>query len=226
VGLLLALDGALGAFSVALVSRDGSVPPRTAAGAGGDALERGLQLVDEVLAGTPLAALESLAVGVGPGAFTGLRIALSYAKSLAFGAGLPLVGVSSYDALERDDVPLPRAVFVHGRSGLACMRLRSADESTVACAPYAELAGIVLAKLGPDALLHASGALEGVTSALSEVGVIVRPSPPADQPPALAVALRALQLRPAPDAHALRADYGESGNYAERSPKSRQARRG
>jgi tRNA threonylcarbamoyladenosine biosynthesis protein TsaB len=226
MGLVLAIDGALGAFSAALVARDGVRPVRAATTAGGDALERGLQLVDEVLGGVALRELESLAVGIGPGSFTGLRVALSYAKSLAFAAGLPLTGVSSYDALEPEATSLPSAVFVHARAGHACMRLRTSRGETRLCAPFAELAATVAAALPPGAELASWGALEGVTSQLGERGIIVRTSPPAEQPAALAIALRALRQEPAASPHLVRADYGEGASYAERSPapKSRPAR--
>jgi tRNA threonylcarbamoyladenosine biosynthesis protein TsaB len=58
-------------------------------------------LVDEVLreAGVELRALDGIAVGLGPGAFTGLRISLSLAKGLAYAAGLPLGGASSLAAM-------------------------------------------------------------------------------------------------------------------------------
>jgi tRNA threonylcarbamoyl adenosine modification protein YeaZ len=226
MGLVLAIDGALGAFSAALIARDASVPPRCASTAGRDALERGLQVVDDVLGGTMFAQLEALAVGVGPGSFTGLRIALSYAKSLAFAAGLPLVGVSSYDALEAPGTPLPVATFVHARAGLACMRLRTENGNTSFCARYAELAETLTATLPPQSELHVCGALEGVTLQLGERGIIVRPCPPAEQPPALAIALRALRQEPAASPHAVRADYGEASSYAERSPQAGPPRRG
>lgn len=43
--------------------------------------------------------LAALAVSIGPGSFTGLRIALGIAKGIAFGGGLPLVAVPTLEAL-------------------------------------------------------------------------------------------------------------------------------
>lgn len=49
--------------------------------------------------GLDVADLAGLAVAIGPGSYTGLRIGLALAKGLALGAGLPLVGVPTLDPL-------------------------------------------------------------------------------------------------------------------------------
>jgi tRNA threonylcarbamoyladenosine biosynthesis protein TsaB len=58
-------------------------------------------LVERVLgdAGVALEDVEGIAVSIGPGSFTGLRIGLALAKGFAFAGALPLVGVPTLEAL-------------------------------------------------------------------------------------------------------------------------------
>jgi tRNA threonylcarbamoyladenosine biosynthesis protein TsaB len=60
-----------------------------------------LPAVDRALgeARITLDALGGIAVSIGPGSFTGLRIGLSTAKGLAYATGLPLVGVPTLEAM-------------------------------------------------------------------------------------------------------------------------------
>jgi tRNA threonylcarbamoyladenosine biosynthesis protein TsaB len=63
--------------------------------------ERILPMVAEVLrrGGLELHDLDAIAVGRGPGAFTGVRIAISTAQGLSLGSGVPLVPISELYAL-------------------------------------------------------------------------------------------------------------------------------
>ncbi len=65
-----------------------------------------LLLIDRVLgsAGASLADLDCIAVGKGPGSFTGLRIGFATAKGLCFARNLPLRTVSSLAALALDQL--------------------------------------------------------------------------------------------------------------------------
>jgi len=98
--LILALDTATAHCAVAVLSGDTLLASRSEAMRKGQA-ERLLPLTTEVLAqaGVNINQLDAIGVGVGPGNFTGIRIAVSAARGLALGLGIPAVGVNAFDAL-------------------------------------------------------------------------------------------------------------------------------
>jgi tRNA threonylcarbamoyladenosine biosynthesis protein TsaB len=63
-----------------------------------------LPMLERLLAqaGTSLRALEAVAFGAGPGSFTGLRIACGVAQGLAFARDIPVLGVSTLEAIAED----------------------------------------------------------------------------------------------------------------------------
>ncbi|MGA8797644.1 MAG: tRNA (adenosine(37)-N6)-threonylcarbamoyltransferase complex dimerization subunit type 1 TsaB, partial [Candidatus Cybelea sp.] len=207
---VLALDGALGGFSAAVASEN-----RVASSAqesGNVALERGLVLVQKVLdeAGMPVGRLDRLAIGVGPGGFTGLRIAIAYAKALAAAWKLSLVPISSFDLLEFGSSFERSLAVVVGRPGVISARYRCEDETKRASGRIAE----VLNELLPPSeaglkSLDVVGASKDVLDALAERGILVRSVNPAVTPAAAAAALAACSRTPPGSLHEVRADYGE-----------------
>ena len=134
---LLAIDTATEACSAALWL-DGQLLERYEVMGRGHA-ERILPMIDELLvtAGLKLNALDALAVGRGPGAFTGVRIAIGVAQGLGLGSGLPVfpvsdlaaLGLQALDAYARDCPtalePVEALVALDARMGeVYCARVR------------------------------------------------------------------------------------------------------
>lgn len=106
---LLALDTSTEYLSLAIMDGDRVATREVLAGQRHSQII--LPLIDELLdeAGLHLRELDAIAYGEGPGSFTGLRIGCGVAQGLAYGADLPVVGVSTLLALAQQ-VPESRVI--------------------------------------------------------------------------------------------------------------------
>ncbi|MDA8317914.1 MAG: tRNA (adenosine(37)-N6)-threonylcarbamoyltransferase complex dimerization subunit type 1 TsaB [Actinomycetota bacterium] len=184
--MLLGIETAAGLVGVALADAD-----RPIAGAWllGDRrhAEALAPAIDHVLsqAGVTLGDVDAIAVDVGPGLFTGLRVGVATAQGLAEGLGIGIVEVTSVEVLAREAYGCgwkgPVAAVVDARRGevfvARCAGERTRVEPPSRCSPSAlaeELASV------PGTLVVGTGAQRYAAvfaGAGLEVGSIAEPSP-------------------------------------------------
>ena len=116
-GLILGFDTSAAHCAAALLSGTRVLAERVEPMARGQA-ERLMPLLQEVLddAGAGWGDLTRIGVGVGPGNFTGIRIAVSAARGLSLGLGIPAVGVDTLNAAALD-APRPALAAVPATGG-------------------------------------------------------------------------------------------------------------
>ena len=100
MSLILCIETGTDICSVG-VARDGELVSLRESDEGRDHAKKVGVFVDELLRETGISPdeLDAVAVGMGPGSYTGLRIGVSFAKGLCYGLGIPLVAVGSLDAM-------------------------------------------------------------------------------------------------------------------------------
>lgn len=100
MALILSIETSTDNCSVALHSKGELISIKEWGEKGGHASKLP-GLVDEVLMDSKIQAqqLQAIAVSEGPGSYTGLRIGVSTAKGLAYGLGVPLIGVNTLQSL-------------------------------------------------------------------------------------------------------------------------------
>jgi tRNA threonylcarbamoyladenosine biosynthesis protein TsaB len=98
--IVLALDTCLSACSVAVAEGSRVLAHAREEMARGHQ-ERLAPMAERTMAdaGIGFEAIDRVAVTVGPGSFTGLRVGIAFAKGLAAARGLPLVGIGTLEAL-------------------------------------------------------------------------------------------------------------------------------
>jgi tRNA threonylcarbamoyladenosine biosynthesis protein TsaB len=157
---VLAFDTALAACSAAVWSDGAILAARL------ERLDRGhaealMPMVEAVRteAGLAYQDIDRLAVTIGPGTFTGLRIGLAAARGLALAIGRPLVGVTTLEALAA-------GVSEDERQGQAVLAVIDARRSEV----YAQAFDAGLAPLAPPSLSTVTGAARLAPAPLITVG--------------------------------------------------------
>lgn len=100
MALILSIETGTDICSVALAN-DGELMALRESDEGRDHAKKVALFVDELLreTGVQPSDLDAIAVGKGPGSYTGLRIGVSFAKGMCYALNIPLISVGSLDAL-------------------------------------------------------------------------------------------------------------------------------
>ena len=165
--MLLVIDTALDHAQAALVE-GGAVRGASWAASRGDA-EAVVDHADRALreAGAGWGDVSAIAVTVGPGSFTGVRVGIAFAKGVAFARGLPATGVTTLDAIARQ-VGGPLLAAVDARHDMVFAALY--DGGVAGAAGRMEVAHAV--RLAREAGAGLAGPLSAI-AALGGAGTVV-----------------------------------------------------
>lgn len=148
---ILAMDTAAASCSVAIWQDNNvthSILQEMTRGHASELLPMISNMLDE--AGLSVKEMDALAVTVGPGAFTGLRIGLAAARGFGVASGLPVIGVTTLEALAfgvgKQDCPILCALDAK-RADLYCQLF---DGMGQACTPAQALLPENVVKILPD----------------------------------------------------------------------------
>jgi tRNA threonylcarbamoyl adenosine modification protein YeaZ len=152
---LLAIDTALAACSAAVFDTDGGIVASES-----EAMTRGhaealMPMVARVMAkaATRFDKIDRIAVTVGPGSFTGLRVGVSAARGLALAAGKPAVGVATTTAYAApylaDNDKIPVLIAIDARNDQAYMQAFGEGGRVLLPAQLAPLRTLSALSFGP-----------------------------------------------------------------------------
>jgi tRNA threonylcarbamoyladenosine biosynthesis protein TsaB len=173
--VILGLDTATAATAVAVWAPGGPAVERRDDPAPGERPNhagRLLVLIEEVLAaGVGWDRVERIAVGVGPGGFTGLRLGIATARALSQARNLPVIGVSSLEALAAGAADESRGevvAVIDARRG----EVFAAGWGGLALGPVALPPSELAARIAPGSLAVGDGAVR-FRDELERAGAVV-----------------------------------------------------
>lgn len=200
---ILAIDTATNSCSAAIAVDGDVVASRTEPMVRGHA-ERLVPMIGEVLTEAAIAsrALELIAVTVGPGAFTGLRVGLATARGLALAADLPCMGFTTTETIAAAATEAGTPLLVALDSKRADLYVQAFDAGRT---PITEPAAVLPDELGgwlsaacvdPQPLRLSGDAAERAAETLAGAGYACSVSGPAHPDAAVLARLAAGRWRP------------------------------
>lgn len=239
--LVLAIDTALDACSAAILGGRGKLLSRSTRDIGRGHAEVLMAVVAEAFAdaGAVPSDVDRVVVTVGPGSFTGIRVGLAAARGFGVAAGVPVIGVSTLQAIAAEAAGLggPVLVAVDARRGEVYAGLFGfgaggdpiavgvpAALSLAEAADLAREAGAVPVGSGAGLVAEASGGtlIAGPAIRFADIGCVARigaAAPIPDQAPK-PLYLRAADAKPQEGFRIARTgsgDFGQDGMPAGRS---------
>lgn len=202
---LLAIDTAAHLCAACVLDTRAGEQGRAVLDLGKGHAERLMAVIDAALerAGAAYADLDGIAVSVGPGSFTGVRVGVAAARGLALALKVPAVGVTTLEALAREVAPPGQpgqpgrpvvAKIEAGRGQVYVAAFSAAGELTFGPAALAVEAADALARdIGEDALAAAGRTADIATYARLGAERLAAGAPPGRPKP---LYLREADARP------------------------------
>lgn len=183
---LLAFDCATAQRSVAVWQAGNTLALRTETATQGEA-QRLLPLIEATLdqAGLTYKDFDGVAVTIGPGSFTGLRVGLATARGICLAAAKPLIGVTTLEALAAE-CPQPLVLAtVDSRRRDPFIQIFHRQDATVPSQPATEpiectleLIASVVRSIADTTVTVVGDRAQDVTELLQKDGIDARLSPP------------------------------------------------